>query len=77
MNANNTLELNIILEALAEHALSQKAKDKLLSLKPFLSERECKANLSFRDEIQLPDVVSRQLLLTLIMCSSWLPSIWI
>ncbi|AFQ45101.1 endonuclease MutS2 [Desulfosporosinus meridiei] len=45
MNANNTLEFNIILETLAEHALSQKAREKLLSLKPFLNERECKAKM--------------------------------
>ena len=45
MNANNTLEFNIILETLAEHALSQKAMEKLLSLKPFLNERECKAKM--------------------------------
>ncbi|MDO0823200.1 endonuclease MutS2 [Desulfosporosinus nitroreducens] len=45
MNASNTLEFNIILETLAEHALSQKAIEKLLSLKPFLSERECKSKM--------------------------------
>ncbi len=45
MNTNNTLEFNIILETLAKHALSQKAIEKLLSLKPFLSERECKSKM--------------------------------
>lgn len=45
MNAYNTLEFNIILESLADHALSQKAREKLLSLKPFLSERECKSKM--------------------------------
>ncbi|WP_088228260.1 DNA mismatch repair protein MutS [Desulfosporosinus sp. FKB] len=45
MNVNNTLEFNIILETLAEYALSQRAKEKLLSLKPFLSERECKSKM--------------------------------
>ncbi|MHC1723325.1 MAG: hypothetical protein AB9836_08995 [Aminipila sp.] len=42
MNTNNTLEFNLILEKLASFALTQKAKEKLLVLKPFLSERECK-----------------------------------
>nr|WP_315021418.1 DNA mismatch repair protein MutS [uncultured Aminipila sp.] len=42
MNTNNTLEFNIILEKLASFALTQKAKEKLLVLEPFLSERECK-----------------------------------
>ncbi|KLU67382.1 endonuclease MutS2 [Desulfosporosinus acididurans] len=45
MNVNNTLEFNSILETLAEYALSQRAKEKLLSLKPFLSERECKSKM--------------------------------
>ncbi|MFZ2538375.1 MAG: DNA mismatch repair protein MutS [Oscillospiraceae bacterium] len=45
INANNTLELNIILQQLSELALSQKAKEKLLSLKPFLSESECKLKM--------------------------------
>lgn len=45
MNANNTLEFNIILETLAQHALSPKARENLLSLKPFLSERECKSKM--------------------------------
>lgn len=42
MNTNNTLEFNIILEKLASFALSNNAKEKLLSLQPVLSERECK-----------------------------------
>lgn len=42
MNTNNILEFNIILEKLASFALTQKTKEKLLTLEPFLSERECK-----------------------------------
>ncbi|MEA5084612.1 MAG: DNA mismatch repair protein MutS [Lachnospiraceae bacterium] len=42
MNTNNTLEFNVILERLASLALSEKVKEKLLSLQPVLSERECK-----------------------------------
>ncbi len=42
MNKNyNTLEFNTILAELADFALSQKAKEKLLLLKPSFSEREC------------------------------------
>lgn len=42
MNTNNTLEFNIILERLASLALSENVKEKLLSLQPVLSQRECK-----------------------------------
>lgn len=42
MNTINTLEFNIILEKLASFALSENAKEKLLLLEPYLSERECK-----------------------------------
>lgn len=42
MNTNNTLEFNIIVERLASFALSNNVKEKLLSLHPVLSERECK-----------------------------------
>ncbi|PKM49718.1 MAG: DNA mismatch repair protein MutS [Firmicutes bacterium HGW-Firmicutes-7] len=42
MNTNNTLEFNTILERLASFALSNNAKEKLLQLEPFLSERACK-----------------------------------
>lgn len=45
MNTNNILEFNTILEKLASFALTQKSKEKLLSLKPFLSERECKIKM--------------------------------
>ncbi|MGC7871351.1 endonuclease MutS2 [Desulfosporosinus sp. SYSU MS00001] len=45
MNTDSTLEFNIILETLAKYALSQRAQEKLLSLKPFLSERECKSKM--------------------------------
>ncbi|WP_088187063.1 DNA mismatch repair protein MutS [Desulfosporosinus sp. FKA] len=45
MNADNTLEFNMILETLANYALSQKAKEYLLSLNPFLSERECRSKM--------------------------------
>ncbi|MBN7773638.1 endonuclease MutS2 [Clostridium aminobutyricum] len=37
----HTLEFNLILDQLANLAFSQKAKEKALQLKPFLSEREC------------------------------------
>ncbi len=40
-----TLEFDKVLEKLSEFALSQNAKDKLLSLTPSLSERECKKNM--------------------------------
>ena len=43
--SNSTLEFNIILERLSEFALSENAKNKLLSLKPFLSERICQAKM--------------------------------
>ncbi|MEM1483949.1 DNA mismatch repair protein MutS [Oscillospiraceae bacterium PP1C4] len=45
MNTNNTLEFDRILETLAELALSQKAKERLRSIKPFLNERECKSKM--------------------------------
>lgn len=41
MNTENTLEFDIILKDLAEKALSRQAKDKLLSLAPYLSESQC------------------------------------
>ncbi len=65
MSTNNTLEFNIILEKLSEYALSQNAKNKLLSLKPFLSERECRQSLAdtteaknILDTIGTPPIVS-------------------
>ena len=45
INTNNTLEFITILEQLSELALSQKAKEKLRSLEPFLSESECKSKM--------------------------------
>lgn len=45
-NLNDTLEFTIILEQLSQLALSVKAKEKLLDLKPFLNESECKAKMS-------------------------------
>ncbi|WP_330586877.1 endonuclease MutS2 [Aminipila terrae] len=42
MNTDNTLEFNTILERLADFAVTHNAKEKLLQLQPFLSERECK-----------------------------------
>lgn len=42
-NAINTIEFDKILQKLSNHAISENAKEKLLALKPFLSERECKA----------------------------------
>ncbi len=50
MKSHHTLEFNIILEKLSEFALSQNAKNKLRTLTPFLSERECKANLTDTSE---------------------------
>ncbi len=50
MNTYNTLEFNAILEKLSEFALSTSAKNKLISLSPFLNERECKANLTDTSE---------------------------
>lgn len=44
-DANITLEFNKILEHLAGLALSQKAREKLLALRPFLNEGECKAKM--------------------------------
>ncbi len=45
LNTNKTLEFNNILNNLSEFALSEKAKSKILELKPFLSERECKKHM--------------------------------
>ncbi len=45
MNTYKTLEFDIILDTLSDLALSKKAKDRLLSLKPSLSEKECKTNM--------------------------------
>lgn len=45
IEVNDTLEFNKILEQLSQLAVSEKAKEKLLELKPFLSERECKAKM--------------------------------
>ena len=41
MNTNNPLEFHVILSQLSELALSDNAKNRLLTLKPTLSEREC------------------------------------
>jgi dsDNA-specific endonuclease/ATPase MutS2 len=45
-DAFSTLEFNVILKKLSEYALSQKAKDKLLSLKQYLSESQCKLKMN-------------------------------
>lgn len=42
INANTALEFNVILERLAGHAISEKTKEKLLLLNPFLNETQCK-----------------------------------
>ncbi|MBE6035434.1 MAG: DNA mismatch repair protein MutS [Clostridiales bacterium] len=42
MNTTNILEFDIILEKLADFALTEKSKTKLLQLEPFLNERECR-----------------------------------
>ncbi len=44
-NTYKTLEFNKILEKISDYALSENAKNKILTLSPFLSERECKKNL--------------------------------
>jgi DNA mismatch repair protein MutS2 len=41
----NALEFNKILQKLSEYAISDKAKQKLLELRPYLSEREVKAKI--------------------------------
>ncbi len=50
LNTFKTLEFNNILNNLSEFALSQNAKDKILDLKPFLSERECKKHMKDTSE---------------------------
>jgi len=46
MNYLKTLEFDVILNKLAEHAHTHAAKDKCLSLVPYLSEREANINLN-------------------------------
>lgn len=60
-----TLEFNIILEQLANLALSEKAKEKLLQLEPSLNERECNRRmretasaLKVMDSLGTPPLVS-------------------
>ena len=64
---NDTLDFNKILEQLSQLAVSEKAKEKLLALKPFLSERECKAKmletteaLKIMDTIGIPPLASME-----------------
>lgn len=45
MNSFEALEFDIILSRLSEHALTEAAKAKCLSLKPCLAEREAKKRL--------------------------------
>ncbi len=45
MNAFATLEFTTILEQLSECAFSEKVKEMILDLKPFLSEKECKKKM--------------------------------
>ncbi len=45
LNTHGTLEFSQILSALSEFALSESAKDKIMELKPFLSEQECKRHM--------------------------------
>ncbi len=45
LNTYKAIEFNTILEQLSDCALSEKAKEKILSLKPSLSESECKATM--------------------------------
>ncbi|MDP4133675.1 MAG: DNA mismatch repair protein MutS [Bacillota bacterium] len=52
-NSMNTLEFNIILEKLSRQALSGAAKEKLLSLKPFLNESQCKSKMQETTEARL------------------------
>ncbi len=44
-DAGEALEFNVILKDLALQAVSERAKEKLLSLKPFLGEAQCKAKM--------------------------------
>ncbi len=57
-DVNDTLEFNKILEQLSQLAVSEKAKEKLLELKPFLSERECKAKmLETTESLKIIDMI--------------------
>ncbi len=49
-NTYNTLEFNRILGDLSEFALCESAKNKILELKPFLSERDCKRHTNDTSE---------------------------
>lgn len=53
INSNHTLEFNIILNDLSDQAVSQKAKDKLLSLNPFLNESQCKSKMKETSEARI------------------------
>ncbi len=48
-----TLEFTNILNSLSEFALSQNAKDKILALRPFLNERDCKKQMKDTSEAKL------------------------
>ncbi len=50
LDTYKTLEFNNILTNLSEFALSENAKEKILQLKPFLIERECKKHLKDTSE---------------------------
>ncbi len=50
LNTFKTLEFNNILENLSQFALSDNAKAKILDLKPYLQERECKKQLKDTSE---------------------------
>lgn len=45
-HSNETLEINVVLEKLSDFALSETAKEKLLALRPFMSEHECKMKMN-------------------------------
>lgn len=57
MNYNQILEFDIILNRLAGLACTQTAKDKSVSLKPYLSEKEAKRNLNETSEAK--DIIEK------------------
>ncbi|MDR2904178.1 MAG: DNA mismatch repair protein MutS [Clostridiales bacterium] len=79
MNPYKTLEFDQILETLATLALSSAAKEKLLALRPFLSEKELKQKIletteakKIIDSIGTPPLVAMTALSeTLKLCEKW------
>jgi len=46
INVNITLEFDVILERLADYAISERTKEKLLLLSPFMNESQCKLKIN-------------------------------